>query len=83
MTPDRRVSPFAADRLPAPFHLARAFLNAHYLPLIEKIRVAWGLVRLRFTAPDADPPFLDWLQRHGQTPRAIDRFWGVVLTSAE
>src|SRR5262249_13281256 len=31
---------------------------------------------------DADPPFADWLQRHRQTQRTIDRFWGVVLTSA-
>jgi len=82
MTPDRRVSPFAADRLPAPFHLARAFLGAHYLSLIEKYRVVWGLLRLRLTPADADTPFLNWLQRHGQTPRIIDRFWSVVLTSA-
>jgi squalene-associated FAD-dependent desaturase len=82
MTPNRRVSAFAADRLPAPFHLARAFLRAHYLSLIEKSRVAWGLLQLRLAAPDADPPFLDWLQHHRQTPRTIDRFWGVVLTSA-
>jgi squalene-associated FAD-dependent desaturase len=82
MTPDRRVSPFAADRLPAPFHLARAFLQAHYLSLADKARVAWGLARLRLTPSDADPPFLGWLRRHGQTPRTIDRFWGVVLTSA-
>ncbi len=82
MTPDRRVSPFAADRLPAPFHLARAFLQAHYLSLFEKLRAAWGLGCLRFASADSDPPFLDWLRRHGQTPRIIDRFWGVVLTSA-
>ena len=82
MTPDRRVSPFAADRLPAPLHLARAFLRAHYLSLADKARVAWGLARLRVTPADADGPFLDWLRRHGQSPRAIDRFWGVVLTSA-
>jgi squalene-associated FAD-dependent desaturase len=82
MTPDRRVSPFAADRLPAPFHLARAFFHSHYLSPIEKMRVAWGLLQLRLTTAEADTPFLDWLQRHGQTPGAIDRFWGVVLTSA-
>jgi squalene-associated FAD-dependent desaturase len=34
------------------------------------------------SAIDDDPPFIDWLQRHRQTPRTIDRFWGVVLTSA-
>jgi squalene-associated FAD-dependent desaturase len=82
LTPDRRVSPFAADRLPAPFHLARTFLEGHYLSFNEKIRVAWGLACLRLAPAHADPPFRDWLRRHGQTPRTVDRFWGVVLTSA-
>src|SRR6187549_2193855 len=33
MTPDRRVSRFESDRLPAPFHLARSFARAHYLSI--------------------------------------------------
>jgi squalene-associated FAD-dependent desaturase len=82
MTPDRRVSRFGADRLPAPLHLARSFLRAHYLDWTEKLRVAWGLACLQRTPIDADPPFLDWLRDHGQTPATINRFWGVVLTSA-
>jgi squalene-associated FAD-dependent desaturase len=82
MTPDRRVSRFRAGRLPAPLHLLGSFLGAHYLTPGEKLRIARGLVRLRREPPDADPPFADWLQRHGQTPRIVERFWGVVLTSA-
>jgi squalene-associated FAD-dependent desaturase len=82
MTPDRRVSRFQADRLPAPLHLARSFLLAHFLSSGEKLRIAWGLRCLARTAPDADPPFLDWLTQHRQTPRTIERFWGLVLTSA-
>lgn len=83
LTPDRRISRFAADRLPAPLHLARSFLWAHYLSPGEKARVAWGLWRLRREeANGADPPFLEWLHRHHQTPRTIERFWGLVLTSA-
>jgi squalene-associated FAD-dependent desaturase len=82
MTPDRRLSRFRADRFPAPLHLARSFLGAHYLRAGEKLRIAWGLACLRRAAPDSDPPFFDWLQRHGQTARSIERFWGVVLTSA-
>src|SRR5262245_44709507 len=31
MTPDGRISPFEADPVPAPFHLTRAFLAAHFL----------------------------------------------------
>jgi squalene-associated FAD-dependent desaturase len=82
MTPDRQVSRFQADPLPAPFHLARAFLTAHYLRPDEKVRVAWGLAWLKHAPADADEPFLDWLHRHRQTPRSIERFWNVVLVSA-
>src|SRR5690348_15168079 len=82
MTPDRRVSRFRADRWPAPFHLLRSFLGAHYLTPGEKLRIAWGLACLARTVPRNDPPFLDWLTRHGQRPRTVNRFWGLVLTSA-
>jgi squalene-associated FAD-dependent desaturase len=82
MTPDRRLSRFRADGFPAPFHLARSFATAHYLTYAEKLRIAWGLACLQRTPDDADPPFTDWLDRHGQTPRTVDRFWGLVLTSA-
>src|SRR5216684_1110720 len=46
MTPDRRVSAFRADLLPAPFHLARSFWKAHYLTVGDKLRIAWGLACL-------------------------------------
>jgi squalene-associated FAD-dependent desaturase len=82
MTPEGRVSPFGADRLPAPVHLFRSFLAAHYLTWSEKLRVAWGLLRLERTSAEVDPPFADWLTRNGQTARTVDRFWGLVLTSA-
>jgi squalene-associated FAD-dependent desaturase len=82
MTPDGRVSRFGADRCPAPFHLAGSFLGAHYLTWTEKVRIAWGLVRLKLAHDRNDPPFGEWLRQHGQTPRTIERFWGLVLTSA-
>src|SRR5690349_787333 len=82
MTPDRRVSRFRSDALPAPLHLARSFAAAHYLTWGEKLRIAWGLARLMRTRPDDDPPFRDWLLAHRQTERTIDRFWGLVLVSA-
>src|SRR5580704_5849556 len=43
MTPDRRLSRFRADPWPAPFHLLRSFMSAHYLSAAEKLRIAWGL----------------------------------------
>jgi squalene-associated FAD-dependent desaturase len=82
LAPDRRVSRFRADALPAPLHLARSFAAAHFLTAGEKLRIAWGLACLVRTPPDADPPFRDWLLAHRQTPRTIDRFWGLVLVSA-
>src|SRR5262249_22678114 len=57
-------------------------LGAHYLTAGEKLRIAWGLARLARVSDGDDPPFLDWLRRHAQTPRTIGRFWGLVLTSA-
>jgi squalene-associated FAD-dependent desaturase len=82
MTPEGRVSRFAADSLPAPCHLGRSFLRAHFLTFREKLRIAWGLACLRRGGSDDDPPFRDWLMSHRQTPRTIERFWGLVLTSA-
>lgn len=81
MTPDRRVTRFGGDRLPAPLHLARGFFRLHTLTFAEKLRAAWGLQCLKRLIDD-DPPFSEWLAAHGQTPRIVDRFWGVVLTSA-
>jgi len=82
MTPDRKVSRFRSDRWPAPLHLARSFLGAHYLSLGEKLRIAYGLACIKRAGQKDDPPFMDWLTRHWQTPRTIQRFWGLVLVSA-
>ncbi len=82
MTPDRRVSRVYASGLPAPLHLARCFLGAHYLSASDKVRIAWGLFRLRQLDDSSDMPFSNWLRRQRQTPRTVARFWGLVLTSA-
>ena len=76
MTNDRRVSKFSADDGPAPLHLARAFLGAHFLSRGEKLRIAWGLACLHRTDAVVVVPFHAWLTRHWQTPRTIDRFGG-------
>ena len=82
MTPDRRVSRFEADPLPAPLHLARALLRAHYLTFTDKMRIAWGMFSLLRTHPEQDEPLVPWLRRQRQNQRTIDRFWGIVLVSA-
>jgi squalene-associated FAD-dependent desaturase len=82
MTPDRHISRLQADPLPAPLHLARSFCGVHHLSAGDKLRIAWGMACLRRAPPDADQPFQEWLTAHGQTPRTVRRFWGVILTSA-
>ncbi|VTS02178.1 squalene-associated fad-dependent desaturase : Squalene-associated FAD-dependent desaturase OS=Singulisphaera acidiphila (strain ATCC BAA-1392 / DSM 18658 / VKM B-2454 / MOB10) GN=Sinac_5222 PE=4 SV=1: NAD_binding_8: Amino_oxidase [Gemmata massiliana] len=82
VTPDRRASVFKADPWPAPLHLGRALMGAHYLTPLDKLRVGYGLVRMLAEHPDADPPLLPWLRAHRQNDRTIERFWAIVLTSA-
>jgi squalene-associated FAD-dependent desaturase len=82
MTPDRRVSRFRATTWPAPLHLLSSFAAAHYLTPTEKLRVAWGLSRMKAAGDGDDLPFHDWLMHNRQTPRTVDRFWGLVLVSA-
>jgi squalene-associated FAD-dependent desaturase len=81
-TPDRRTSTFRSDPWPAPFHLGRALAGAHYLTATDKLRIGWGMLQLLRESPEADPPALEWLKEHLQNARTIERFWGVVLTSA-
>ncbi len=83
LSDDGRVSTLKAGPLPAPFHLSGSFLRANYLSLLERLRVAYGLIRLRFDPTGREgEPFAEWLLRHGQTPRTVERYWATVLVSA-
>jgi squalene-associated FAD-dependent desaturase len=83
LSPEGRVSRLRAGRLPAPLHLAGSFLRATYLSWSDKVRVASGLARLPWARGDRPgESFANWLRRHGQSTRAIDRFWAPVLVSA-
>jgi squalene-associated FAD-dependent desaturase len=83
MSTEGRLSRLEAGALPAPFHLAESFLRASYLSFGDKLRVAYGLARLRYRRGDRPgEAFADWLLRHRQTPRTIARFWATVLVSA-
>src|SRR5205807_8214789 len=37
---------------------------------------------LKSARAEDDRPFADWLRRHAQTRRTVERFWGLVLVSA-
>jgi squalene-associated FAD-dependent desaturase len=83
LEPGGRASQIGASALPAPFHNAPSFLAAACLGLSDKIAIARAMLALMPSAPpDTGESFLTWLRRHGQTPRAIERFWQTVLVSA-
>ena len=81
--PGGRQSVIEPGALPAPFHSAPSFLDAHCLSLADKLAIGRAMMSLAARLPSDDgPPFLDWLRAHGQTQQAINRFWGPVLVSA-
>jgi len=83
LEPGGRASVIQPSTLPAPLHTAPSFLRASCLSLTDKFSIAAGLAALTPIAPrDTGESFLQWLRRHGQTERAIDRFWKTVLVSA-
>ena len=83
LEPGGRASVIEPSALPAPLHTAPSFLRASCLNLPDKLSIAAGLAALTPIAPrDTGESFLQWLRRHGQTERAIDRFWKTVLVSA-
>ena len=83
LEPGGRASVIQPSDLPAPLHTAPAFLRAACLSLPDKMAIAAALAALTPIMPrDTGESFLQWLRRHGQTERAIERFWKAVLVSA-
>lgn len=81
--PGGRASRVAPSFLPAPLHNAPSFLHARYLTLRDKLAIGRAFAAMmRRLRDDSDENFLHWLQRHGQTEQAIERFWKPILTSA-
>jgi squalene-associated FAD-dependent desaturase len=81
--PGGRQSALSPTWLPAPLHTAPSFLLAPSLELRDKLAIARAMLAIaRGAKDDSSENFRDWLERHGQTPRAVDRFWKVVLVSA-
>ncbi len=65
--------------LPAPLHLLPGLMKLSYLSFGER----WSIVRALRKLPENDDETVgDWLRRRGQSQRAIDRFWSVVLVGA-
>ena len=83
LEPGGRKSLLSPGSLPAPLHNAVSFLRSSALSLVDKLAISRGMLAfLRGVPQDDGENFAAWLARHGQTRRAIDRFWNPVLVSA-
>ncbi len=83
--PGGRASRISPTFLPAPFHSMPSFFAASSLALADKLAISRALsamMRMSNAPDDPEENFLQWLRRHGQTERSIERFWKVVLVSA-
>jgi uncharacterized protein with NAD-binding domain and iron-sulfur cluster len=74
------------DRLPSPFHLARALAGYPLLSLAERAMVGRAALAFRFADPAS--PALDgrrlgsWLAERGQDERTRRRLWDLFIVSA-
>ncbi len=83
LEPGGRASRFApTSLLPAPMHNVPSFIRAKMLSARDKLVIARAMFAMSRGLPDSGDDFLSWLRRHGQTERAIERFWKTVLVSA-
>ncbi len=83
MEPGGRQSLLHTGSMPAPLHNAKAFLHSCALSLADKLAISRAMMSfLRGVPADSAENFAAWLSSHGQTRRAIDRFWNPVLVSA-
>jgi len=84
MEPGGRISRFVPKKfLPAPAHNVPSFISVPMLEMKDKIAIARAMSAMSRKLPaDSEENFLAWLKRHGQTEKAIKRFWEPVLVSA-
>ncbi|MDR3763808.1 MAG: hydroxysqualene dehydroxylase HpnE [Acidobacteriota bacterium] len=83
LEPGGRAGSLASTALPAPLHSGISFAAFPLLSIKDKLGIARALVKLMPGVPaETSEDFLSWLRRHGQTQRAIDRFWAPVLISS-
>ena len=81
--PGGRTSVMKSSPLPAPLHTAPSFLRFSFLSAADKFAIARALIPLTLTVQrDTGQSFQHWLNQHGQTKTAVERFWRPILVSA-
>lgn len=80
-----RYSEIKGCGLPAPLHTSLSFLAFKSLGLRDKIGIANAMIAMLRAGNRPEyhqESVAAWFQRHGQTERAIKRFWRPILVSA-
>jgi zeta-carotene desaturase len=81
--PGGRTSVMKSSFLPAPMHTAPSFWSFSFLSMSDKLSISRALMPLTLTEQrDTGESFQQWLDRYGQSPRAVERFWRPILVSA-
>lgn len=84
--PDGQCHALAAlPWLPTPLHLLGGLMRLRLIPLRARwhtARTVWRCARQWQNLIQSNETAAEWLARHGETSRGIERFWAPVLTSA-
>jgi len=82
--PDGRGWRLRANGWPAPLHMAGSLLRYGLLGIRERLALGRAALAIRRLTPERraaldDQSFAQWLHAHGQSTRAIDRFWDLFV----
>jgi len=80
--PGGRQSILEPSSLPAPLHLMPSLFAFKFLNFADKIAIARAAATLIGGSHPDKGNFQEWLEDHGQSVTAIDRFWKPILISA-
>jgi squalene-associated FAD-dependent desaturase len=81
--PGGRISTMTSSFLPAPLHTAPSFWKFSFLSTADKLSISRALIPLTLSPQrDTGQSFQHWLEQHGQTKNAVERFWNPILISA-
>lgn len=79
-----KASAIYSAPLPAPFHLTPALLLYRHLSLLDKARIGYAALAMKGISAERraaldELSFHSWLKAHGQSDRAIELFWDLIL----
>ena len=83
VAPGGRRGTLSRGGLPAPLHLARSLLSFPFLSVRDRLhlgRTALALSRVDLHDPAVDEvSFSSWLEQHGESRRAIEALWELIV----